>query len=154
MELTGVIRKLVEEKIQGTDYFIVDFIVSGNGSKITVLLDGDEAINIAFCAQVSRHVSRTIDEMGEHMDPFTLEVSSPGADQPLKMNRQYPKHIGRDLKVKTTTGETVVGELKEVKEDEIVLEVKEKGKGKKAIIKEQKIPMTQIEESRVVISFK
>lgn len=140
--------------MEGTPYFIVDLLQSSQGRKISVLLDGEEGVDIAFCARVSKHVSRAIDEMEEITEPFILEVSSPGADQPLKLMRQYPKHIGRTLNVKTTGGDTISGELKKVAEGGIVLEVKEKEKGKKAVIKEQDIPVTEIEESRVVISFK
>lgn len=154
MNLIAEIRKLVEEKIDGTSYFIVDIVESGHGGKISVLLDGDEGVNISECAKVSRFVTRTMEEREGIEQDFTLEVSSPGADQPLKLFRQYPKHIGRELKIEKTDGSKIKGTLTEAEDDELTLVWKEKEKGKKAVEIEQKIPMAEIKESRVVISFK
>ncbi len=89
---------------------------------------------------------------------FSLEVLSSGATEPLKLPRQYNKHIGRSLEVKTNEGEKVEGELTEVNDEDIVLKWKSRepkpvGKGKVTVTKEAKISFESIKEVKVKIKF-
>ncbi|MGE5106508.1 MAG: ribosome assembly cofactor RimP, partial [Sphingobacteriales bacterium] len=61
---------------------------------------------------------------------FSLEVSSPGLDEPLKMFRQYKKNIGRNVEIITKDGQHKEGKLIEITEDGIIVE-ETKGKNKK-----------------------
>ena len=56
---------------------------------------------------------------------FSLEVSSPGITEPLKLQRQYTKNIGRDVEIVFKDGTTKEGTLLEVAEADIILEHKE-----------------------------
>jgi len=59
-------------------------------------------------------------------------VSSPGLEKPLKFRRQYIKNIGRTIIIKTNEDEELKGELKSVRDDDVVIEYTEKIKeGKK-----------------------
>ncbi|MFT5666615.1 MAG: ribosome maturation factor RimP [Vicingaceae bacterium] len=149
------IVQLVSEKIEGTEYYIVDINVSAS-NQIRVEIDGDKGVKINDCVDISRHIEGNYDR--EEVD-FELTVSSAGMDQPFKITRQYQRYVGREVETKTTTGEKLKGILVSADDNAIVLEVirKEKieGKKKKQLITETKtIPMEQVKETKVVISFK
>ena len=151
----GYIEELVEEKIAGTEYFIVDINVSSS-NQIRVEIDGDQGVKINDCVQISRHIEGNLDR--EETD-FELTVSSAGMDQPFKILRQYQRYLGREVETKTTSGEKLKGKLISADEKEIVIETsrKEKIEGKKKkqlIIENQLVPMEQVKETKVVISFK
>jgi len=157
MNIEKRIRELVEEKIaeiNRPDLFIVDIKFNPVGNKAIILLDGDQGAGIAECAQVSRYVGFKLEEENVIEEAYNLEVGSPGIDTPLLLVRQYVKNIGRQIAVKTTGGEKKEGKLVAVNEADIVLEEQVKVKGKKAEIVESHIPMDQITEIRVLISFK
>jgi len=154
MTLVETIRDLVEEAVNDTPYFLVDIVQGERSRKIQVLIDGDEGISIDQCSKVSRAVSKVVDEEDFEADPFILEVSSPGADLPLKNQRQYPKHIGRTLLVKLADSERKI-KLSEVTETGIVGTLVREGKKKKNQSDETlEIPFTDIIETTVVLSFK
>jgi ribosome maturation factor RimP len=149
------IVKLVEEKIEDTEYYIVDISVSPS-NQIRVEIDGDKGVQIVDCVQISRHIENNYDR--EEVD-FELTVSSAGMDQPFKILRQYQRYVGREVETKTTTGDKLKGILVSADESAVVLEItrKEKIEGKKkkqTIIENQTVPMEQVKETKVVISFK
>jgi ribosome maturation factor RimP len=90
------VEHLIEEKIQGTDMFIVEVSVRP-GNVIDVTLDSDVGITIEACTEVHRHL---LHEMDRDVEDYSLEVSSPDLMKPLKVTRQYMKNVGRDLAVK------------------------------------------------------
>ncbi|MEJ7664239.1 MAG: ribosome maturation factor [Hymenobacter sp.] len=81
--------------------FLVGLTVSDSVlPKVTVTLDGPQGLGIEECASMSRRLARRIDEHYGEDAAYSLEVTSPGADQPLTDPRQYPRHIGRSLALK------------------------------------------------------
>ena len=101
---------------------------------------------------LSRYLSKQMDE-DESLDEddyFTFEVSSPGADRPLKLPKQYFKHIGRQLEVETSDGEKLTGSLVSV--DEVKISIEAEVSKKETAIKD--IDFKYIKEANVIISFK
>lgn len=137
-----------------SDLFLVDIIKKGNSDtgKIIVLLDGDNGVPIDKCVEVSRNISRRIDEELDLQDPLTLEVSSPGLDHPLKLHRQYQKNVGKQLKVTLDDQSQVEGELLSVSEE--ALQIKELKDKKKKIFEEREIKFSDINKTIVLVSFK
>jgi len=157
MNIEKRIRELVEEKIaeiERPDLFIVDIKFNPVGNKAIILLDGDRGAGIAECAQVSRYVGFKLEEENVIEEAYNLEVGSPGIDTPLMLVRQYTKNIGRSVGLKMTDGSKKKGKLLEVNEANIVIAEEKKEKGKKAEIVESQVPMEQITEIKVLISFK
>jgi ribosome maturation factor RimP len=154
MDLSAEIRQIVEP-VLAPDQFVVDVVVSvkKNPGKIMVLLDGDQGINIDACAEVSRHVSKALDERNLMGDNYLLEVSTPGVDHPLKLKRQYPKHVGRNLKLKMLDNTQTEGKLMEVKDEELILG-QEIGKGKNKDTKLINVPFAAFDKAFVMVSFK
>ncbi len=133
-------------------HFVVEVLVSGNPAqkKIKVVLDGDQGITIEDCARISRELSARLNEL-DVMENYTLEVSTPGLDQPLKLKRQYKKNIGRELKIVRKDKTIVKGILTGLTEDILDLtELKSGGKELKKIA----IPFIHIDKAFVQISFK
>lgn len=145
---------LAEQKIQGTPLFLVDVKVLP-GNKIEVLLDGDNGLAISDCVTLSRHIEKSLDR---EVEDFSLEVSSPGATSPLKLLRQYNKHVGRELEIVLMNGEKTEGRLISANEEEIILEnstraKKPVGKGKVTITKQHALKLNNIKESKVKLKF-
>lgn len=160
MRLEERVRELAEEKIAGTDLFVVDVRMLPR-NRLLVLLDGDRGVSIDQCAAISRHIGSNLEEEDAVGHAYTLEVSSPGLDTPLKLLRQYRKNIGRDLAVKMQDGTKRRGKLLVVNEDRIRIEEKVKvktpetrgKKNKKTTLTESEIFFSDMDEATVVISF-
>jgi ribosome maturation factor RimP len=133
-------------------YFLVQVKVKPTNN-IKVFIDGDEGVTIDACTRLNRTLYKQIEEAGMFPDgDFSLEVSSAGVGEPLKMYRQYKKNIGRSLLVVPTEGDELEGQLTEVTTDEITLEVTT-GKGKKMETKQHIIPFQDIKTATVQIKF-
>lgn len=149
------VKQLVEEKIDGTDVFVVQISVRP-GNAIEVLIDKDSGLTVEDCKMVSRHVESSLDRETED---FSLEVSSPGVGKPLLVLRQFYKNVGRNVKVETTGGEKLEGLLESADEAgiKITYSVKEEipgKKGKKLVEKERVLTYAELKETKVIISFK
>jgi len=152
------VKELAEERIKDRDerLFIVELTISST-NVIRLELDKTEGnVSIEDCMSVSRNIEHNLDRED---DDFELSVSSAGLDKPLRVHAQYVKNIGRDLDVKLKTKEKVTGTLISVDEAGFVLQREEKqaieGKKKKELVViENKIAFSDINEAKIVISFK
>jgi ribosome maturation factor RimP len=152
MDLKEKLQELAEKGLVSPSHFLVEVMVSKHKPwKFTVIVDGDQGITIDDCAALSRALNESLET--EISDPYTLEVSTPGLDHPLKLNRQYKKNIGRGMKEVKKGKSVVVGELKQTDEEKIVVET-EIGQGKKTEVKLIEIPFIEIEKAFVTVSFK
>lgn len=148
------ILTLTEEALEEKEsLFLIDCNISTD-NKITVIVDGYNGVTISDCIDISRFIENHLDR--EETD-FSLEVTSPGATEPLVDNRQYKKNIGRTLSVKTTT-DTLEGVLTNCDENGITVEwktrePKEVGKGKTTVIKKADVPYSEIKQAKVKIIF-
>jgi len=152
MDLREKIKDLAEKCLANPAHFLVEVAVSKHKPwKFTIVVDGDQGITIEDCAAVSRTLNESLES--EISDPYTLEVSTPGLDQPLKLKRQFKKNIGRVMKVVRKDKSLVNGVLKETEEEKIVIET-ESVQGKRTEVKIIEIPFTEIEKAFVTVSFK
>jgi len=143
------IRKTVEEKIEGTDKFVVEVKVR-SGNRIVVLLDSDTGLSIDDCIKITRHIESAYDRETEDYD---LMVSSAGIDQPYRLLRQYIKNIGREVEVSLKDKSVFTGKL--MAADENGIRVYRKTKVKKVETEETRdIPFSEIIQTKEVISFK
>lgn len=118
--------------LQGSGLFVIDIEIKGNETKyiISVFVDSEQGgVNIDQCAKVSREMIFLIESHEYITGKFTLNVSSPGLDRPLKDRRQFNKNIGRKAAVKFTSDsavQTLKGTLTDVADAGIVV-MSEKG---------------------------
>lgn len=96
---------------------------------------------------------RVIEEKGWYPDGnFSLEVSSAGIEEPLKMIRQYRKNMGRQVEVVLNDDTRYQGKLVSVEDAAIQIEYTE-GKNKKAITIVKELPFEQVKQTTVQIVF-
>lgn len=145
--LENKVKALAEKAIEDEqDLFLVDVKIKGNSGnqKVLVFVDGDSGISIDQCSKVSRYIGNEIEEEELIEGKYTLEVSSPGLDFPLTLHRQYVKNIGRSLEVELVDETKLEGELKDVNEEEILINAKG----------DRSIQFKDIKQSKVKVSFK
>ncbi len=153
MELDKLIVELVEQFIENENIFLVDVNVKGNpgNQKIQVFIDGDEYVDVEACSSISRKLSEKLEEMDIIDGRYVVEVSSPGADRPLKLFRQYQKHIGRELEVVTKEKRKYQGRLIETGDNEIELSISSSKIKKELDSETLKLSFEEIDNSKVVI---
>jgi ribosome maturation factor RimP len=147
------IEDFVNAQLKGSeDVFLVEVkVIPGNNIK--VFLDADNGITIDKCIKINRALYNQIEESDIFPNgDFSLEVSSPGVDEPLKLHRQYKKNIGRTVEVTMNDGTKKEGKLTEVNDDEILIEEKS-GQGKKTVIKTTNILFNQVKHTKVLVTF-
>jgi ribosome maturation factor RimP len=152
-ELKDRIYTLIEPLLQeDPSYFLVHVKVKP-GHVIRVYIDGDQGLPIKQCTSFNRRLYKAIEEAAWFPEgDFALEVSSPGVDEPLVLNRQYVKNIGRNVEVILNDETVYVGNLKEVTDKDILIEWTA-GKGKKATQEQLLIPFENIKSTIVQIQF-
>ena len=134
------------------DIFLVDIRIKPINN-IKIFLDADSGLGIEKCIKINRALYKIMEEMAIYPDgDFSLEVSSPGIGEPLKMHRQYVKNIGRAIEITLNDGNKQAGNLVSVNEQQIEISFTE-GKNKKAVTKQQVIPLADIKQAIVLIKF-
>ncbi|MEI8058577.1 MAG: ribosome maturation factor [Ferruginibacter sp.] len=145
------IEKLVNSLLTD-DIFLVSIKVKPTNN-YKIYLDADGGLGIEKCIKINRALYKTMEEMGFHPDgDFSLEVSSPGLEEPLLLLRQYKKNIGRSVEVMTNDDTKQEGILQQVTEEAITIE-QTQGKGKKAVTTNANINFADIKQTRVLIKF-
>lgn len=133
-----------------------DFLVSIKikpTNNIKIFIDSDGGMSIEKCVKYNRRLYAQIEEKAIFPDGnFSLEISSPGVDEPLKMHRQYVKNKGRNVLITFNDAGEKEGKLVEVTETDIIIEQKT-GKGKKAETHQFVIPFNNIKSTTVQIQF-
>lgn len=142
---------LLEPLLEGTDIFIVSIKIKPTNN-IKVFLDADSGFSIDKATKINKQLYAALDAEGMYPEgDFSLEVSSPGVDEPLTQNRQYVKNVGRKVTVTDKSDKETTGILKAVNDESIALEVKPKKAKDEVIIIE--IPFTEIKTTVVQIIF-
>ena len=149
----NTIEKLVNEVLsQEKEYFLVEVKIKPTNN-IKVYVDGDNGISIEKCVQFNRSLYKKISAADLFpAGDFSLEVSSPGVDKPLRSKRQYLKNMGRNVQVLFNDGSEKTGKLTEVTDADIIIE-ESVGKGKKAEVQQVVIPFSNIKTTTVQIQF-
>jgi ribosome maturation factor RimP len=149
--------KAVEQMLNGLladhpTHFLVDIWIKPTNN-IKVFIDADEGIILSGLIEYNRKLYKMLEESGLFPDGnFSLEVSSPGLDEPLKLFRQYKKNVGRYVDVTKTDSSKVEGRLIEATVDGILVET-ETGKGKKKETRQESILFDEIKSTKIQIKF-
>lgn len=150
---TKVIEQLILDLLQDSpDYFLVEVRIKPTNN-VKVFLDADTGIPIAKCVTYNRALYKLIEEKGLFPEgDFSLEVSSPGLDEPLKLKRQYQKNLGRNIETVLMDGTKLDGKLTAIDETGITLE-ETKGKNKKKETIQHTIFFDNIKTTKIQIQF-
>ena len=156
MQTEDLIR-IISEKVNSllanhSSHFLVEVRIKPTNN-VKVFIDADEGVILSDLIDYNRKLYRQLEESGLFPNgDFSLEVSSPGLDEPLKLFRQYRKNIGRFVDVTMNDSSKKEGKLMDATEDGIVIET-ETGKGKKKEIKQESILFDQIKNTKIQVKF-
>ena len=147
--------QIVEEWLEGKDYFLVEVTVSPD-DKIVVEIDHAEGVWIEDCVELSRYIESKQDSEEEE---YELEVGSAGNGQPYKELQQYNIHIGQEVEVMTKGGQKLTGVLKHADEEKFTVSVQKKvkmegAKRPKLVEEDETFTYEQIKYTKYLISFK
>jgi ribosome maturation factor RimP len=149
-EMISKIEALLAPLLEGTDMFVTNLQIEP-GNNIKLFLDADEGLNVQKSVSINRQLVAQIDELGWYPNgDYSLEVSSPGVDEPLHSLRQYKKNIGRTLAVTNVEDLEQIGVLKAVTEVGISIEVKINKNKETALVE---VPFENIKQSIVQVIF-
>jgi ribosome maturation factor RimP len=158
MKNESIIRAILDRIIADTDLFLVNLSVTGSGSqnKVLVVVDTEKGVTIGECTSVSRQLAARMDEQNLFDGSYNLEVTSPGLDQPLLIERQYQKNIGRELKVLLADQSLTSGKLVSVTSEGIQLLQRNKNSKNKAnpfFAEPISLLYSQIQKAHIIITF-
>jgi ribosome maturation factor RimP len=101
------IKDLLEPTLNHMGYELYSLDQSGqSGRTLRVSIDHAEPISIEDCERVSRVVGPLLDHSNLINGPYDLEVSSPGAERPLRSPREYERFNGKRVNIRYSTGES------------------------------------------------
>ena len=148
MALKDQISEHITPALHKAGYFLedVNLVSPGQHRIVTVIVDGESALNLDQVTVASKLVSELLDEatfMGE--TPFTLEVTSPGIDRALTLPRHFAKNVDRLLKVTKSDGVVVTGRILANTDSDVTLSVTEKKDVKEVVISLGEIKRAQVE---------
>lgn len=151
----SLIYQVVEEKLEGTGYFIVDVKVSTDNN-VLVEVDTFEGADIAFCIELTKHIESQFDR---EIEDYALEVGSAGLTQPFKVLKQYEKNIGNEVEVLSKTGKKLTGVLTAVNDGGFVLQIEkqvkpEGAKRKITVIEDIVFTFEEVKYTKYIIRFK
>ena len=112
---------LAAERLELDD---VELLGRGPGTLLRVVVDGED-VNIDRLADVSRGLSRLLDNETGLNDAYRLEVTSPGLERSLRRPSHYAKSVGREVVVKIADHDkntTIRGVVADVGEDSFTIE--------------------------------
>lgn len=147
--------QLVDEWLEGKDYFLVEVSVNNDG-RIVVEIDHSEGVWIEDCVELSRYLQQ---RMGPEADDYELEVGSAGIGQPFKVKQQYMNHVGSEVETLTRDGRKLQGVLKSADDNGFVLTVTQKVKpegAKRPRLEEVDMPLgyEEVSYTKYLIRFK
>jgi ribosome maturation factor RimP len=145
------VQNLLQPLLQ-EDVFLVSIKIKPTNN-FKIYIDADGGLPLEKCIKINRALYKQIEEMGLYPDgDFSLEVSSPGVDEPLKLIRQYIKNVGRFVEVIKMDDTKLEGKLLAATEEQMTIEITE-GKGKKMTINQLELPISDIKQTKVQIKF-
>lgn len=146
-EIKEIIEPLLEER--GYELIEVEYVKEGPRRVLRLYIDHPSGIGLDDCEKVSSFVSDILDERDPIEQSYFLEVSSPGANRPLRKASDYNRFKGREIVIKTfmpVNGQKKFkGTIKGLKDDHVLIEIE----------KDQEItlPLKNIASARLEIKF-
>ena len=149
------VRSIVEEWLDGKEYFLVDIEISPD-DRIVVEIDHADGVWIEDCVELSRFIE---DHLSRDEEDYELEVGSAGLGQPFKAAQQYHCFVGKDVEVLDADGKKYKGVLKAVEGNDFTVTVQEKQKveGKKRpqlVETDYTFQMDKVKYTKYLINFK
>ena len=153
-KVTEVVEELVTpilEELQ-LELVEVEYVKEGKSWFLRVYIDKEQGVDIEDCGNVSEKLSEKLDEVDPIPQNYFLEVSSPGAERPLKKEKDFQNAIGKNVYIKTyepfLNEKEFEGTLIAFDGNEVTVEMKIKTRKKTVVI-----PYEKVAKARLAISF-
>lgn len=150
MSLVQSITDAITPVVDAAGLFLEDVHIASPGNRrvVTVVVDGPTNLNLDEVTAITKEISAILDE-SEFMGstPFTLEVSSPGVDRPLTLQRHWEKNVGRLVRSVMVNGEVVTGRVDVVHDESVCVIVEGK------VAHKIELPFIEIKRAQVEIEF-
>lgn len=141
-ELTERIRSLAEPVLARHGVDLVELAVRrGRTQLVRVVADRESGIDLETCARVSEELSRMLDADDPVVGRYTLEVTSPGLDRPLRTASDFRRVVGKRVRIVLADGQRE-GTLEEVEPDRVRVQT-----GEGAV----EVPLAEVASAKVVL---
>jgi ribosome maturation factor RimP len=105
-QLSEQLTQKVEERVPGTEVLAVELLAP---DRFCVYIDHPGGVDHALCERVTH-------ELDEYRREYTIDVSSPGVERPVRKPEHFRRIVGRRVKLKTASRTKVRGEVKQADE--------------------------------------
>ena len=127
---TEYIKEVIEKDIErlGCKVWGLELFGRHSNQTLRIYIDNKDGISVDDCEKVSKHVSKVLDTENDFSEKYMLEISSPGLDRKFFYKEQYQEFINESIRVTffdNDNKKTIKGNLKEVDDISIKLEIKE-----------------------------
>jgi ribosome maturation factor RimP len=143
------LQQIIDQEVGGVEVVLLEQVGNARQRTVRLFVDHPEGVTHDLCGRVSEAVGKALDEVDAYGGPYTLEVSSPGLERPLRKLSHFEVQVGKKVYVKTRVpveGSKVwQGTLLEVAGDEVVVE--EAGR-------QARIPFDEISGAHLIYEFK
>ncbi|HHU75794.1 MAG TPA: ribosome maturation factor RimP [Firmicutes bacterium] len=126
-KIRGIVEELAENAVSdlGLELVDVDFKTTGRGYHIIVYIDKKGGVFLEDCEMVSKSLGELLDLHDPIPTSYTLEVSSPGMERPLKKRKDFLRFQGEKVKIRTIDkingSKNFTGILMDVREDSLTI---------------------------------
>ena len=126
------VTELIEKNVNGLGYelYDVEYGKRGKDYYLTVYIDSQKGISLTDCENVTNAINDILDDADYIKEQYFLEVSSPGLERMLKNDKHYNSSIGKEIEIKLYTkvndNKQYQGILKQVLDEDIILEIENK----------------------------
>jgi ribosome maturation factor RimP len=119
--------ELLDGEFARAGYEIEDVVIDPRAQppRITVIADGDTALDLDTIAALSRSASSLLDDVPNIDSRYVLEISSPGVERPLTSEKHFRRARGRKIELALTDGTQVTGRVGETRDDTLSLVVRD-----------------------------
>jgi ribosome maturation factor RimP len=153
-KVTEVVEELAQPIVDELNLELVDveYVKEGKDWFLRVFIDSETGVDIEDCGTVSERLSEALDKQDPIPHLYFLDVSSPGAERPLKKEQDFHKAIGKQVAIKTyepIDGEKLFeGKLLSYNGETVTIAIMIKTRKK-----EVQIPMSKVASARLAVAF-
>jgi ribosome maturation factor RimP len=120
------LQQVIDREVEGVELVMLEQAGGQRQSVVRLYIDHADGVTHELCGRVSEAVGRTLEEAETLGGPYTLEVSSPGLDRPLRKREHFESQVGEKVYIKTRVpvegAKVWHGRLLEVTPDSVLVE--------------------------------
>jgi ribosome maturation factor RimP len=120
------LQQVIDREVEGVELVMLEQVGGRQQKVVRLYIDHAAGVTHDLCGRVSEAVGKALDADGAFGGPYTLEVSSPGLERPLRKREHFESQVGKKVYVKTRVpvdgAKVWQGRLVEVTPDAVLVE--------------------------------